>query len=151
MHGAHRWPTRLVLHDLGGDAGKQEDHNDRKTGAEWHVPPAPASVHRARLILTSQFGLPSTNAKGTTKISTPTSSLTWRTQSRQSFALCAMMRDRTTPAAWSAPQRECLQRRRIDQSISLGHRSNRNRRGSHSASLDCISASSLRSKTSFQL
>jgi hypothetical protein len=56
--------------------------------------------HRCEMA-SSQFGLPSTNAKGTTKISTPTSSLTCRTQSRQSFALCAMMRDRTTPAAWS--------------------------------------------------
>src|SRR3982075_3392967 len=50
MHRARRWPARFVLHDPGGDDGRQEDHNDRRTGGEWHAPPAPVSVHRARRI-----------------------------------------------------------------------------------------------------
>jgi hypothetical protein len=47
MHGAHRWPARLVLHDLGGDAGRQKDHNDRRTGAEWHAPAITNAVYLA--------------------------------------------------------------------------------------------------------
>jgi Aerobic-type carbon monoxide dehydrogenase, small subunit CoxS/CutS homologs len=30
MHRAHRWPARLVVYDARGDAGRQEDHDDRR-------------------------------------------------------------------------------------------------------------------------
>lgn len=49
----------------------------------------------------SQCGLPSTNAKGTTKISSPASSLTCRAQSRQSSRLLDAMSDRTRLTACS--------------------------------------------------
>src|ERR1700724_4703116 len=41
---------RVLSCDTGGNAGRQEHHNDRRTGAEWHIPFASVGVHRARWI-----------------------------------------------------------------------------------------------------
>src|SRR5262245_2626120 len=59
------------------------------------------TCERSRGYRISQCGLPSTNAKGRTKISSPASSLTCRAQSRQSSRLVDAMSDRTLLAAAS--------------------------------------------------